>query len=184
MVEGSGAIGKRNEMNVILIGFMGAGKTTCGQLLARKLAGTFVDTDAGIETAAGQTIPEIFALEGEPGFRNRETAVLRQVLLGDDQVISTGGGIILRPENRAAIREGGYCVWLDASPGTVWERVRRETHRPLLQNADPEGTIRRMLTDREPLYRETAHLRIDTASREPASIVDEIVAALRATPAS
>jgi shikimate kinase len=179
MVEVSGALGKRKEMNVILIGFMGAGKTTCGQLLAREIEGSFVDTDAGIETAAGRTIPEIFAAEGEALFRDRETAVLREVLDGDRQVISTGGGIVLRPENREAIRAGGFCVWLAASPEAVWERVREETHRPLLQTADPEGTIRRMLGEREPLYRETAHLRIDTAGRGPEEIVAEIARSLQ-----
>ncbi len=188
MVKAAGAIGKRQaqgeprkqamERNVILIGFMGAGKTTAGQLLAETIGFTFVDTDARIEAAAGKTIPEIFASVGEPGFRDLETAVLRDVLRSERQVISTGGGLILRPENREAIRAGGCCVWLAASPETVWERVRHETHRPLLHNADPEGAIRRMLAEREPIYRETAHLCLNTAGREPESIVAEIAAHL------
>ena len=105
--------------------------------------------------------------------------MLREVLDGDRQVISTGGGIVLRPENREAIRAGGFCVWLAAPPEAVWDRVRQETHRPLLQTADPEGTIRRMLGEREPLYRETAHLRIDTAGRGPEEIVAEIARSLQ-----
>jgi len=161
-------------MNVILIGFMGAGKTTVGRLLASALDFTFVDTDAQIEAAAGRTIPEIFASEGEPGFRDRESAALQEVLQGDRQVISTGGGIVLRPENREAIRDGGLCVWLAVSPEIVWNRVRRESHRPLLRNPDPEGTVRRMLTERDPIYQETAHLRVVASRRRPKTIAAEI----------
>jgi len=183
MVKALGAIGKRQaheearmERNIILIGFMGAGKTTNGQLLARALGFRFVDTDACIETAAGKSIPDLFASVGEAGFRDLESAVLREVLGGERQVISTGGGVVLRPENREAIRAGGCCVWLAAAPETAWERVRQETHRPLLHTADPEGTIRRMLAEREPIYRETADLCIDTANRDPESIVSRIIA--------
>ena len=161
-------------MNVILIGFMGAGKTTVGQLLASALDFTFVDTDARIEAAAGRTIPEIFASEGESGFRDRESAVLQEVLKGDRQVISTGGGIVLRPENREAIRAGGWCVWLAVSPEIVWNRVRLENHRPLLRNPDPEGTVRRMLAERDPIYQETAHLRVAASRRRPKTIAAEI----------
>lgn len=182
MVQEPGALGKRQaredpdmEGNVILIGFMGAGKSTVGKLLARALGHEFVDTDARIEADAGRTIPEIFAAEGEPGFRDLESAALREVLRGGPRVISTGGGVVLRPENREAIRRGGHCVWLAVDPATVWDRVRRETHRPLLRTPDPEGTIRRMLAEREPVYRETAHWCLDTAGRDPESLVREMV---------
>ncbi len=165
-------------MNVILIGFMGAGKTTVGHLVAARLGFRFVDTDDRIEADAGKSIPEIFADDGEPRFRELESAALHDTLRGDEQVISTGGGIILDVENRKAIRAGGYCVWMAVTPETVWERVSGEHHRPLLQNGDPPGTIRRLLEDREPLYRETAHLEIRTDHRRPAEIADEILAVI------
>jgi shikimate kinase len=158
------------DRNLILVGFMGTGKSTVGRLLARALGFRFSDTDAEIEADAGHPIPEIFAAEGEAGFRDREQAVLRRVLASSGQVVSTGGGIVLRPENRDAIRRGGTCVWLSARPETIWSRVSAESHRPLLHTPDPQATIRRMLADREDLYRETAGMECPTDDRAPGDI--------------
>jgi len=163
------------DRNLILIGFMGTGKTTVGRLVADALGFRFTDTDAEIEAEAGCSIPEIFAAEGEAGFRTREREVLRRVLEQPGQVVSTGGGIVLREENRKDLRSGGTCFWLSALPDTIWSRVKTETHRPLLRNADPEGTIRRMLADREALYRDTAHHECATDGRSPGDIAAGIL---------
>ncbi|WP_347266818.1 shikimate kinase [Paracoccus sp. (in: a-proteobacteria)] len=138
--------------NIVLIGMMGAGKTAIGGELSRRLRRPFSDTDAEIERAAAMTIPEIFARDGEAFFRARESEVLARVLAAGNGVISTGGGAWLRPENRACIGEHGVSVWLDCDLGTLWNRVRHRTTRPLLQTADPYGTLERMLAERRPTY--------------------------------
>lgn len=138
--------------NIVMIGMMGAGKTAIGGELARRLGRPFVDTDAEIERAATMSIPEIFARDGEEFFRARESEVLGRVLAAGDSVVSTGGGAWLRPENRARVSENGVSVWLDCDLDTLWHRVRQRPTRPLLQTADPRGTLERLLTERAPLY--------------------------------
>ena len=138
--------------NIVMIGMMGAGKTAIGGELARRLHRPFEDTDAAIERAAAMTIPEIFARDGEEFFRARESEVLGRILASGSSVISTGGGAWLRPENRQRIGESGVSVWLDCDLETLWHRVRQRPTRPLLQTADPRGTLERLLTERMPLY--------------------------------
>ncbi|MGJ8698167.1 MAG: shikimate kinase [Verrucomicrobiaceae bacterium] len=148
--------------NIVLIGFMGTGKSTIGRELAKMLNYPLVDTDHLIEEKAGKPIPAIFADEGETAFRDRESAVLTDLLDHESSIISTGGGIIVREENRQILRQLGYVVWLVAKPSEILERTSRNSNRPLLNNDDPEGTITKLLDERTPHYRETAHLSIET----------------------
>lgn len=137
---------------IVLIGMMGAGKTAVGTELARKLALPFIDTDAEIERAAAMTIPEIFARDGEEFFRARESEVLDRVLAGTPCVISTGGGAWMAEANRKRIAARGVSVWLDCDLKTLWHRVRLRPTRPLLQTADPYGTLKRLYDERLPTY--------------------------------
>lgn len=138
--------------NIILIGMMGAGKTAVGQELARILHRPFADSDAEIQRAAAMTIPEIFARDGEAFFRDRETQVIARLLSGAPIVLATGGGAWMRPENRAVIRAAGLAVWLDCDLDTLWHRVRLRGGRPLLETADPRGTLETLLAARRPVY--------------------------------
>ena len=138
--------------NIVLIGMMGAGKTAIGGELARRLGRPFADTDVEIERAAAMTIPEIFARDGEEFFRARESEVLGRVLASGRGIVSTGGGAWLRPENRSRIGAHGVSVWLDCDLETLWHRVRQRPTRPLLQTADPRGTLERLLAERAPAY--------------------------------
>lgn len=160
--------------NIFLIGPMGVGKSTIGRYLAEALAKTFIDSDHEIERRTGAGIPLIFEIEGEAGFRKREAAVLDALTARHDIVLSTGGGAVLLPENRAALRARGTVVYLHAPIETLFERTRRDRHRPLLHTADPRATLEEIVRAREPLYRETAHVVIDTDRRAAAAIAKEI----------
>ncbi|WP_142661942.1 shikimate kinase [Paracoccus laeviglucosivorans] len=149
--------------NIVLIGMMGAGKTAIGAELARRLGRPFWDTDAEIERAAAMTIPEIFARDGEEFFRARESEVLSRVLAAGEGIVSTGGGAWTREPNRQRISDAGVSIWLDCDADTLWHRVRSRPTRPLLQTADPRGTLERMLAERSPIYA-LADLRV-TAGR-------------------
>lgn len=140
------------ERHIVMIGMMGAGKTAIGTELARRLHVPFTDVDAEIEAAAAMTISEIFARDGEPFFRDRETQVLSRVLGGPAGVISTGGGAWMRAENRDLIRRRGLSVWLNCDLETLWHRVRQRSTRPLLKTADPKGTLARLIEERYPVY--------------------------------
>ena len=159
--------------NIILTGFMGVGKTSVGTRLARDLGYRFVDTDDLIEADQKITITEIFSSFGEAYFRDAETRVIRQVLDGEGQVIATGGGAVIRDENRRAFKEGGMTICLTARPEVVFERIRHETHRPLLQVPDPLGRIRELLNERERYYHQ-ADLIIDTSDKTVDEVIDEI----------
>ncbi|MGC6458581.1 MAG: shikimate kinase [Akkermansiaceae bacterium] len=150
------------QRNVILIGFMGTGKSTIGRRLSRTFGYPLIDTDQLIMEQEGRPIPEIFADQGEQAFRDLETKVLQSLSKHSGHIIATGGGIIGRPENRALLRNLGYVVWLIANPAEILNRTSRNTNRPLLQTNDPEGTIHDLLEARTPLYHETAHLAIET----------------------
>jgi shikimate kinase len=150
------------QRNIILIGFMGSGKSTIGRRLSRTFGYPLVDTDQLIVDQEGRSIPEIFAEQGEEAFRDLETGVLRSLSRHSGHIIATGGGIIGRPENRALLRKLGYVVWLVASPAEILARTARNANRPLLNNDQPEETIRNLLEVRTPLYRATAHLAIET----------------------
>jgi shikimate kinase len=137
---------------VVLVGMMGAGKTAVGRTLAARLGVPFRDSDHEIELAANMTIAEIFARDGEPFFRSKESQVIARLLDGPPCVLSTGGGAFLSRANRAMISDGGVSVWLDAALDTLWNRVRHKDTRPLLRTADPKATLRALYEARVPVY--------------------------------
>ena len=152
---------------------MGAGKTTVGRQLAARLGWEFVDTDHEIERRTGVRVPVIFEIEGEEGFRRRESAVLLELVVRDRIVLATGGGIVLRPENRAALtRHAGLVAYLDVSPPLLHARTRNDRSRPLLQVDDPLGKLRALLVEREPFYREVAQRVIDGDRHSARQIVN------------
>jgi len=165
----------RQIRNVALIGFMGCGKSTVGQALARRLDFGFVDTDRLIEAQAGRSIPEIFAQEGEAAFRARERAVVESLATRERLVIATGGGVGAQPDLLESLKGHALVVWLWASPETLWERCRQQTHRPLLQVPDPLARIRELLAAREPVYRR-ADLLINIEGRAQWQLVGQIAA--------
>jgi shikimate kinase len=148
---------------IVLVGMMGAGKTSIGRRLANVLHLPFLDADGEIEKAANLTIPEIFAHYGEAHFREGERRVVARLLASGPAVIATGGGAYMAEETRALCRERGVTIWLKADVGVLLERVRKKGNRPLLEGSDPEGVMRRLLAEREPIY---ARADITIASRE------------------
>ena len=142
-------LGRRS---IVLVGLMGAGKSTVGRRLAARLNLPFTDADHEIESAAGMSIPDIFALHGEPYFRDGERRVIARLLRDGPMVLATGGGAYMDPETRAGIAESGVSVWLKADFDVLMRRVRKRQNRPLLQNPDPEGTMRRLIEARHPIY--------------------------------
>ena len=159
---------------------MGAGKSTIGRLLAKELRLDFKDSDKEIEVRTGANIPWIFDVEGEQGFRDREQAVLAELCEERGLVIATGGGAVMRPENRKALRAGGQVIYLHTSVEQQLERTGRDRNRPLLRTANPEQVLRDLLALRDPLYREIADLIIETDERPPRMVVLEILARLQA----
>jgi shikimate kinase len=145
---------RRELRNLALVGFMGAGKSTVGRLVARQLGFSFVDTDEAIEGRTRRRIAELFAEKGEAGFRALEREVLMEVVARDGLVIATGGGLVCQPGNLELLKANALVVCLWASVDTIWERVRHQTHRPLLRVPDPRGEIVRLLSLREPYYRQ------------------------------
>lgn len=166
--------------NVILVGPMGAGKSTIGRLLAKELRLPFRDSDKEIEQRTGADIPWIFDVEGEQGFREREQTVIGELCDGAGLVLATGGGAVLRPENRAALRRGGRVVYLHASVEQQLDRTSRDRNRPLLRTIDPGKVLRDLLRIRDPLYREIADLVVETDERPPRLVVQEILERLEA----
>jgi shikimate kinase len=165
---------------VLLIGMMGAGKTTTGTALAERLGWSLLDSDAEIVRRRGMTVPEIWRAEGEPAYRVQETAVLRDAANSPGPVvISVAGGAVLEATNRDIIRHAGLVVWLRADVHVLAERVGDGAGRPLL-DGDAEGNLRRLYQEREPVYRDLAEEIVDTPGRDPAEVVDEIVAAIEA----
>ena len=154
---------------------MGAGKSTIGRLLAKELHLPFKDSDKEIEVRSGANIPWIFDKEGEPGFRDRETAMIVELGHENGIVLATGGGAVMRPENRLALRNGGRVVYLHASIEQQVARTSRDRNRPLLRNANPEKILRDLLAIRDPLYREIADLVVETDERPPRMVVLDIL---------
>ena len=142
--------------NLFLVGLPGAGKSTLGRQLARRLNKHFVDADTELENRLGVSIPTIFEIEGEAGFRDREEVTLADLTQLVDVVLSTGGGAVLRPANRVRLKENGTVVYLHADPNVLWERVRHSRNRPLLQTGDPRDRLATLYGERDALYREVA----------------------------
>ena len=165
--------------NVFLVGMMGAGKTTLGRALAQRTGREFVDTDRILVERTGVPVATIFEIEGEAGFRKRESAVLEEVAARSGCVVATGCGAVLTEGNRAVMRESGTVVYLRARLENLWERTRHDTTRPLLATADPKGTLSELLEERDPLYREAAHIVVDVGSHGAPNLVNRVLAALR-----
>ena len=161
---------------------MGAGKSTIGRLLAKELHLPFKDSEKEIEVRTGANIPWIFDKEGEPGFRDRETAMIVELCHENGIVLATGGGAVMRPENRQALRNGGRVVYLHASIEQQVARTSRDRNRPLLRNANPEKILRDLLAVRDPLYREIADLVVETDERPPRMVVLDILERLAQLP--
>ena len=161
--------------NIFLVGLMGAGKTTIGRSLAKRLELMFVDSDREIEARTGVSIPTVFDIEGEEGFRRRESEVIAQLSKQSAQVVATGGGAVLRPENLANMRDGGFVVYLNVPPAILWERTRHDRNRPLLQVDDPLHKLQELYAIRDPLYWEVADLVIDGGRVSAQSVLQLIV---------
>lgn len=160
--------------NIFLVGMPGAGKTTVGRQLARRLSREFVDADHEIEARTGVRIPLIFDIEGEQGFRDRESRVIAELAGRSDQVIATGGGAVLREENRKAFKQGGAVVYINATPRLLFERTRLDPNRPLLQVNDPQRKLEELLVQRDPLYRDVADIIVDTMGGSVAQLVAQV----------
>jgi shikimate kinase len=169
------ALGARS---VVLVGMMGAGKSTIGRRLATRLRLPFLDADIEIEAAAGMSIPDIFETHGEPHFRDGEARVIARLLDSGPAVIATGGGAFIREETRSRIRDKAVSIWLNADVDVIMKRVKRRADRPLLHTEDPAATVSRLLEAREPVYR-SADLTIWSRDVPHDRIVDECIDALR-----
>lgn len=161
-------------MQLFLIGLMGAGKTTVGKLLAARLGCDWLDTDKVLEQRCGVSVREIFELEGEAAFRDREQRLLEELTLQPNLVLSTGGGIVLREPNRLALKSRGTVVYLNADPHELWLRTRHDKNRPILQGADARQKLIDLHAFRHPLYESTAHLTVQTGRPSVRDVVDKI----------
>lgn len=168
-----------SSLPIFLVGMPGAGKTTIGKAVARALGREFLDVDHEIERRCGVRIPVIFDLEGEQGFRRRETCVLDEVARMPNIVLATGGGAVLAPQNRAILRERGLVVYLRARPADLYNRTRHDRNRPLLRTENPLATLQRLLVERGPLYEEVAHITVDTGQVPIPVLVNRILPMLR-----
>lgn len=165
---------KRPSGNIFLVGMMGAGKTTVGRLLAQQLGKTFIDSDEEIQQRTGVTIPHIFDIEGEAGFRQREAGVIQDLVKLDNMVIATGGGAVLNEQSRDALRHNGVVVYLKSSVSDLWQRTRHDRNRPLLQTADPRAKLKELYAQRDPLYMQVADLVMPTGKQSVHSLILEL----------
>ena len=165
----------KTAKNIFLIGPMGAGKTTIGRGVAKTLKMEFLDSDREIEQRTGASIPLIFELEGEAGFRAREAVVIDDLSRRTGIVLATGGGAILDPKNRNCLAARGFVIYLHAALETLLKRTARDQHRPLLQTDDPAARLAQLVKQRDPLYREIADLIVETGERAAGSVVRDIV---------
>ena len=160
--------------SIFLVGLMGAGKTSVGKVLSRRLGKAFYDCDLEIERATGVKVPVIFDIEGEAGFRAREARVLAELVTRADIVLATGGGAVLSAANRKLLGEHGIVVYLRATPTDLWQRTRHDRNRPLLQTADPLARLTELYEERDPLYRAAADIVIDTGSQSLISLAHKL----------
>ena len=164
-----------NSQNIILIGPMGSGKSTIGQLIASRLHREFYDSDFYIEEKTGVDIPRIFDVEGEEGFRARETKALEELTAKSRLVLATGGGSVIREENRRLLKSAGFIIFLDTSVNQQMARLKHDKKRPLLQTENPRERLEKLLAERKPLYLELADLRIKTDRKFARKVVSEII---------
>lgn len=161
--------------NIYLVGLMGAGKTTVGRMLAKRLSRPFLDSDHEIVERTGVPIPTIFEIEGEEGFRRREAQTVQDLTATDGLVLATGGGVVINPENRRRLHETGWVVYLNVPPRLLYERTRHDRNRPLLHVDDPLARLEELHATRDPLYREAAHIVVDGSHLVAAGIVQHLL---------
>jgi shikimate kinase len=164
--------------NIVLVGFMGSGKSSIGREIAGRSKLRFLDTDSIIRQKYRRSIADIFASLGEPAFRDDEHRILEELQIARRVVLATGGGIVLQTRNHPLLRSLGVVVWLTASEEVIWERVSRNQSRPLLQTADPRETIRNLMSVRYPLYRSVADITVETSGLTHRAVADRLLAAL------
>lgn len=164
----------RMLQNIFLVGLMGAGKTSVGKMLSKRLNKTFYDSDQEIERVTGVKIPVIFEIEGEQGFRARESKMLSELVCGDNIVLATGGGAVISEQNRRLLAAHGTVIYLRATANDLWRRTRHDKSRPLLQTGDPLERLQELLAQRDPLYREVADIIIDTGSQSLGNLASRI----------
>jgi shikimate kinase len=160
--------------NIFLVGMMGAGKTSVGKLLARRLGKAFYDCDHEVERATGVKVAVIFEIEGEAGFRARESKTLAELVRKNDIVLATGGGAVLSAENRGLLSGHGVVAYLRAAPADLYSRTRQDRNRPLLHTADPLARLTELHAERDPLYREVADVVVDTGSQSVGSLAHRL----------
>jgi shikimate kinase len=165
---------KRHIQNIALIGFMGTGKSSVGQLVAQQLHFTFLDTDHVIEARTNKSISDIFAHDGEPTFRDLEKKIVAELALRKKTVISTGGGLPVNPDNLASLKSHSLVVCLWASAEKIWDRVHNQSHRPLLNEPDPLAKIKKLLEQREPFYRQ-ADVLLNTEMRALKDVAQQVI---------
>lgn len=163
-----------SPQNIFLVGLMGAGKTSVGRMLAKRMNKDFYDADAEIERTTGVKIPVIFDIEGESGFRAREEKVIEKLTALHDIVLATGGGAVLSPANRERLRKHGHVIYLRAAPEDLWRRTRRDRNRPLLQTANPLAKLKELHAQRDPFYSEVADLVVDTGAQSVGALTTHI----------
>ncbi len=164
----------RQLANIALIGFMGTGKTSVGRLVAEQLRFEYLDTDEVIQAETGRTITEIFTTDGEPAFRALEEKVVKELAVRKQTVIATGGGLPVNPENLTSLKAHSLVVCLWSSPEKIWERVRHQSHRPLLHDKNPQAKIRELLAAREPFYKQ-ADVLLNTDLRSLREVAQQVV---------
>lgn len=160
--------------NIFLVGLMGAGKTSVGRMLAKRMHKDFYDTDVEIETATGVKIPIIFDIEGELGFRAREEKIIEKLTAMHGIILATGGGAVLSSTNRALLKKHGRVIYLRAAPADLWRRTRRDRNRPLLQAPNPLEVLKSLHAQRDPLYAEVADLVVDTGAQSVGNLTSHI----------
>lgn len=178
-VSSSGTPATASGPCIVLVGMMGAGKTTVGRELARRLGRRFTDSDHEIIERTGVPIPTIFDVEGEAGFRRRESQVIDELTRADDLVLATGGGVVLAVENREVLHSRCLVVYLDVPPSVLWERTRHDRNRPLLQVKNPRQRLETLHRERDPLYREVAHVVVAGGRGSAKSMLRKIEKALQ-----
>ncbi len=173
--ESARIAGVENSKNIYLVGLMGAGKTTIGKQLAKRLGRRFYDSDHEIVARTGVPIPTIFEIEGEAGFRRREAQTIVELTAESGIVMATGGGVVINPENRQRLRETGWTVYLNVPPRLLYERTRHDKNRPLLQVADPLGKLEELHAQRDPFYRDVANIVIEGNQLLASGIVHHLI---------
>ncbi len=171
---------KYQSGNLILVGMMGSGKTTMGRILAKHLDKVFVDSDEEIQSRTGVTIPHIFDVEGEAGFRQRETAAIEALVARDNQVLATGGGAVLAAENREMMRNNGIVIYLKANVHDLWLRTRNDRNRPLLQTGNVHAKLSELLNQRDALYQQVADIVMPTGRQSVHALMLKLVAEIEA----